>query len=222
MTDKIKIDIISDVVCPWCILGYKRLEQAMTEMGVEDKFEIEWNPFELNPTMPAEGENIIEHMAHKYEMDPEKVRAYQRERAKNGEEVGFTFDSFEEMRIVNTRDAHILLDYAKEHGNQMELQMALFKAHFGERKNVSDRQVLEQIVKGVGLDERTAMLRLDDTDVHERIQEKETYWQTRGVTAVPTMVWNDDLVMNGAYPIETYKQVIKELLNEKNKGKNYA
>jgi len=212
MTNKIKIEIISDIMCPWCIIGYKRLEKAMKELGAEDKFEIQWNPFELNPNMPIEGEDLLEHMARKYDMSAEQAKHSQVASKKNFDEIRFPFDFYEGKRIVNTRDAHILLDYAKEQGKQTELEMALFKAYFGERKNVSDRQVLEQILKSVGLNTDEAMPRLDDSDFRERIQDKETYWQTQGVSAVPTMVFNDKTVMNGAYPVGTYKQVLTELL----------
>lgn len=212
MTNKIKIEIISDIMCPWCIIGYKRLEKAMKELGAEDKFEIQWNPFELNPNMPIEGEDLLEHMARKYDMSAEQAKHSQVTSKKNFDEIGFPFDFYEGKRIVNTRDAHILLDYAKEQGKQTELEMALFKAYFGERKDVSDRKVLEQILKSVGLNTDEAMPRLDDSDFKERIQDKETYWQTQGVSAVPTMVFNDKTVMNGAYPVATYKQVLTELL----------
>jgi len=212
LTNKIQIDIISDVVCPWCVVGYKRLEQAMKELGVEDKFEIEWNPFELNPNMPAEGEDIIEHMGRKYNMSVEQAKATQEGSKKTFEEVGFPFDFYEGKRIVNTKDAHILLDYAKEQGKQTELKLALFKANFGERKNVSDREELKLIVKSVGLDEEIAMARLDDSNAIKSVEEKEDYWKRRGVSSVPTIVFNGENAMNGAYPVETYKQVLNELL----------
>lgn len=212
MTNKIKIEIISDVMCPWCIIGYKRLEKAMKELVAEDKFEIQWNPFELNPNMPMEGEDLLEHMARKYDMSAEQAKHSQEASKKIFDEIGFPFDFYEGKRIVNTRDAHILLDYAKEQGKQTELEMALFKAYFGERKNVSDRQILEHILRSVGLNADEAMPRLNDSDFRERIQDKERYWQKQGVSAVPTMVFNDTTVMNGAYPVATYKQVLAELL----------
>lgn len=214
LTNKIQIDIISDVVCPWCVVGYKRLEQAMKELGVEDKFEIEWNPFELNQNMPAEGEDIIEHLGRKYNMSAQQAKAAQ-EGTKNAfDEVGFPFDLYEGKRIVNTRDAHILLDYAKEEGKQTELKLALFKANFGERKDVSDREELKQIAKSAGFDVDAAMARLDDPNAIKNVQEKEDYWKREGVSSVPTMVFNGKNAMNGAYPVETYKQVLTELLEK--------
>lgn len=212
MTDKIKIDIISDVVCPWCIIGYKRLEQAMRELGVKDKFEIQWNPFELNPNIAPEGEDIIEHMSRKYGMSEEQAIKAQNDMKKNFNEIGFPLDFFKGKRIVGTKDAHILLDYAKEKGKQTELKLALFKAYFGDKKDVSDRKILEEVVKSVDLDANEAMSKLDDANAIEQIQDKEAYWKSQGINSVPTMVFNNATKMNGAYPIETYKQILTELL----------
>lgn len=215
INNKIKIDIVSDVVCPWCIVGYKRLEQAMRELGVEDKFEIEWHPFELNPTMPPEGKERTKYSADKYGMDMEAVFANQANITKLGSEVGFTFEFFEGMRVVNTKDAHILLDFAKDFGKQTALKLALFKAFFTEKKDISKWNILEAILKSIGLNEDMALVRLQDVKSIETLQEKESFWQNKGVSSVPTMVFNHERAMNGAYPIGTYKQVLTELLNKK-------
>ena len=212
MTDKLKIEIISDVVCPWCIIGYKRLEQAMKELGVEDKFEIQWHPFELNPDMPPEGENFMEHIERKYGMSSQQVRSSIETSKKNFDEINFPLDFYEGKRMVNTRAAHVLLGYAEEQGKQTQLEIALFKANFGERKDVSDHQDLTEIVKSIGLDPAVAKERLDDLNARKKVQEKEDYWRGQGVSAVPTMIFNQAKVMNGAYPVENYKQVLKELL----------
>ena len=213
MNSIIKIDIVSDVMCPWCVIGYKRLEKAIEELNLEDKITIQWQPFELNPDMPIEGENIIEHMNYKYNLNAEQVKSYQKDRQKSGEELDFIFDSYDEMKIVNTRDCHLLLEHAKKFGKQHELQMRLFSAHFGERKNVSDRNVLKEEVKSVGLDEVEAMSILD-TQARNKLQEKEENWRKKGISAVPTMIFNDGMMMNGAYPIATYKDVLLELINK--------
>lgn len=216
MSEKIKIEIISDVVCPWCIIGYKRLEKAIEELGVKDKVEIEWQPFQLNPTMSPEGKNALEYMSNKYNMSIDQVRSYQDDRVKTGIELGFKFDFFDEMKTVNTLDAHILLEYAKKFKKQTELALRLFSAHFGERKDISKREVLVQEIKSIGLDTVDAMKYLD-SEVKEQLKTKEVYWRDSGVTAVPTMVFNDSMRMNGAYPVATYKEVISELLEKQGK-----
>jgi len=125
---KIKLEIVSDVVCPWCIIGYKHLEAAIQELDLQDQVEIEWQPFELNPDMPAEGENLRAHVLRKYganREDSDKARA---NISALGAEYGFKFDYFEEMKMVNTRDAHLLLDFAYEQGLQHALKQRLFTA----------------------------------------------------------------------------------------------
>ena len=214
MNNIIKIDIVSDVVCPWCVIGYKRLQKAIGELKLEDKVEIQWQPFELNPDMAEEGENIIEHMNHKYGMKADQVKAYQKDRKKAGEELDFIFDSYDEMNIVNTRDCHILLEYAKKFGKQSELQMRLFTAHFSKRQNISDRTVLKQEVESIGLNSIEAMSILDGIQ-RDKIEENEDIWRKKGVSSVPTMVFNGSMIMNGAYPIETYKDVLLELIENK-------
>lgn len=210
-TNKIKIDIISDVVCPFCVIGYKRLEKAIIDMGIEAKVEIVWHPFELNPMMSPKGENALDYLANKYGMSIDHVKAFQGERMQNGKELGFTFDYFEAMKTVNTRDAHILLDFAKEFGKQTLLQMRLFGAYFSERKDISDREILVQELKNVGLDINLSLERLD-SEARTNIQNQEDYWHKRGVSAVPTIVFNGDTTLNGAYPVETYQQILTELL----------
>ncbi|GAM56450.1 2-hydroxychromene-2-carboxylate isomerase [Vibrio ishigakensis] len=151
MSEKLKLDFISDVVCPWCAIGYKRLEQAIKELGVEDKVEIELHPFELNPNMPAEGQNLRQHLAEKYGTTLEDSIRARENLTQLGAEVGFTFDYYDDMKMYNTREAHLAIQFAAKYGKQLELKLALFDAFFGERKDVSDREVLAQLLAKVGL-----------------------------------------------------------------------
>ncbi|TDU39625.1 putative DsbA family dithiol-disulfide isomerase [Gelidibacter sediminis] len=211
MKEKLKIDIVSDVVCPWCTIGYKRLEKAITELGIQDQVEIEWQPFELNPNMPMEGQNLKEHLAEKYGSTSEQQEASHQHLVAAGEEVDFKFDYFDEMRIVNTFDAHILLDYAKQFGKQTELQMRLTKAFFSNRKDVSDRTVLNQILSDVGLNVEEALTRLEDNKVRSDVKNAEEFWRQLGVTSVPTIVFNRKSAVTGAQPVDVFKQVLTEL-----------
>jgi predicted DsbA family dithiol-disulfide isomerase len=214
MADTITLDIISDAVCPWCIIGYRRLEQAISEMGIQDKVAIAWQPFELNPNMPADGEDLSAHLAQKYGMTPEECIRTLTNMTKLGAELGFTFDYFEGMKMVNTRDVHILLDYAKEVGKQTVLMLRLFEAFFGERKNIADRHVLTQEIQRVGLLVDEALARLDDAAAREHVQAQETYWRDSGVSAVPTMVFNHSSSLTGAQPVDVYKQVLAALVEQ--------
>ena len=215
MTDKIKVDIISDVVCPWCIIGYRRLEQAISEMGIQDQVEIVWQPFELNPDMPQEGEDILDHVKRKYGSSPEDWKRSQSNMANLGEEVEFTFNFFEGKRIVNTREAHILLDYAKEFGKQTEFKMRLFEAYFSEGKDVSDRQILAEVVLKTGLNVDDAIAKLDQVDAREKTLRQESFWRNADITSVPTIVFNRSSTLNGAQSVDVYKKVLADLLEQK-------
>jgi predicted DsbA family dithiol-disulfide isomerase len=216
MSDKIKIDIVSDVVCPWCTIGYKRLAKAISEMGIQNKVEIEWHPFELNPNMPVEGENVQEHIANKYGASLEDQKRSQKNMTEVGAELGFKFDYFEEMRMVNTRDAHILLDYAKENGKQTDLKMRLVESFFSERKDVSTKEILKLALKEVGLNVDEGMARLESDDARSQVQSEEAYWKNLGVNSVPTIVFNQKSAVTGAQPVAVFKEVLTELLQEKN------
>lgn len=216
MKDKLKIDIVSDVVCPWCTIGYKRLEKAIAELGIEDQVEIEWQPFELNPNMPVEGQNVTEHITEKYGSTIDQQKESQQHMTQIGEELGFTFDYFDEMKMVNTFDAHVLLDYAKEFGKQTELKMRLTKAFFSERKNVSDKDILKQALIDVGLDAEKGLARLESEEARYEIRSQQAYWKNLGVSSVPTVVFNRKSAVTGAQPVDTFKQVLSELIAENN------
>jgi len=212
MTDTIKLDIISDVACPWCIIGYNRLVQAMSELAVEDKFEIEWQPFQLNADMPAEGEEVRAHISRKYGISPADADHTLAQMTALGAEQDFVFDFFDGFKMVNTGDLHILLDYAKESGKQTELKMRLFEAFFSERKDVSDRQVLAQELERLGLRVKEGMARLDSEASRDQALAKEAYWKSLGISAVPTIVFDQLNSLTGAQPISVYKEVLAELL----------
>ncbi|MBY6195813.1 DsbA family oxidoreductase [Vibrio hangzhouensis] len=212
MNQTIKLDVVSDVVCPWCIIGYKRLEQAIRELGVEDRIDLEWQPFELNPHMPLEGQNLREHLAEKYGTTKEDSIRAREQLTQLGREVGFTFDYSDEMKMLNTFEAHILLEYAKEQGKQTDLKLRLFSAFFGEGKDISNREVLANELAAVGLDSKSAIARLDDPNARLEVQHAEETWKNLGISSVPTVVFNRQSALTGAQPVEVYKQVLQELL----------
>lgn len=211
MENKIKIDIVSDVVCPWCAIGYKRLEQAINELGIQDKVEIEWQPFELNPQMPNEGQNVQEHIAEKYGATESQQQQSQQHMTEVGKELGFTFDYFNDMKMVNTFESHILLEYAHKFDKQTELKLALMTAFFSQRKDVSNRDVLKNILQEVGLDPDQGIVLLDNTASQDEVRNKQNYWKSLGVSSVPTIVFNRKSAVTGAQPIDIFKQVLTEL-----------
>ncbi len=214
MKEKLKIDIVSDVVCPWCTIGYKRLEKAISELGVQEKVEIEWHPFELNPNMPVEGQNVTEHIAEKYGSTIEQQKKSQQHMADVGKEIDFTFDYYDNMKMVNTFDAHVLLECAKAFGKQTELKMRLTTAFFSERKDVSDRAILKQSLLEVGLNADEAMSSLDSEELRAAVRSEQDYWKNLGINSVPTIVFNRKSAVTGAQPVKVFKEVLTELLEE--------
>jgi predicted DsbA family dithiol-disulfide isomerase len=214
MNTKIKLDVVSDVVCPWCIIGYKNLLAAIDELGIADKIELQWQPFELNPHMPPEGQDLREHVAEKYGSSREESDRSRINIQARGAEVGFQFNFFDEMKIVNTRDAHILLEFAHEFGQQTELKLRLFSAAFTDQKDVSSRDTLLNEVAQLGLDVDLAKERLQNTQYRDAVVQHERFWQEAGISAVPAVVFNRTSLMSGAQPVEAYKEVLKEFLNK--------
>lgn len=208
-----KIDVVSDVVCPWCIVGYKRLEQAIDELKVQDQVEIEWQPFELNPDMPVEGENLGDHLTRKYGNSEEDNKRSRANLVKLGADAGFTFNFSDDMKMVNTREAHILIDYAKSFDKQTALNLRLISAFYSEGKDVSDRKVLRAELEELGLNAEEALALLDAPESKIEIKEKEEYWQGMGISGVPTVVFNRTSGLTGAQPVEVYKQVLTNLLS---------
>ena len=188
------------------------MEKAITELGIEDKVDLEWQPFELNPNMPADGQDLHEHIAEKYGSTMEQQKESQETMTDAGDELGFTFDYFEGMRMSNTFEAHVLLEYAREFGKQTELKMRLTKAFFSERKDVSDRAVLKEALLDIGLNAEEALAKLDDEEARKEIRDKEAYWQKVGVRSVPTIVFDGKSALTGAQPIDVFKKVLTEML----------
>jgi len=210
MTKKIKVDFVSDAVCPWCAIGYARLKQAISELDLQDEVEIEWQPFFLNPDMPLEGENIYDYGTRKYGRTKKEGDLNRVNITELGRAVGFTFSFSDESRVVNTRDAHTLLDYLKGLNKQTEFKVRLFEEFFTEQKDISDRKVLEQALKDIGVIIPNLLQVLDDQATQERIATKASHWINLGISTVPTMIFNNETVVNGSRSVETYKQLLTE------------
>ena len=209
---QLKIDIVSDVVCPWCAVGYQRLKAAIDQEKLQDKVEIEWHPFELNPNMPAEGENLRSHLIRKYGISTQDSIHNRNQLIQLGNEVGFQFNFSDDMTIVNTRKAHTLLELAKHTGQQTQLKLALLTAYFTDGQDVSTQSVLEKIAHQVGLDPLQVQSTLTDPYASERVAEKEQHWLKLGVNGVPTMVFNQQSALTGAQSVAIYAKILKDLI----------
>jgi len=210
MAGKNKIDIVSDIVCPWCIVAYKRLEKAIEDLGLQEQIEIEWHAFELNPMMPAEGQNLQEHLSQKYGTTLAQGKQSREQLKQLGAEVDFKFDFFDEMRMPNTKNAHILLDYALPFGKQTEFNLRLVTAHFSEQKDLSDPQILAQELKALGLNAEEGLERINNTEARKLIDTKEAHWKEMGIRAVPTIIFNQKTALTGAQSIDVYKKLLAE------------
>lgn len=213
--EKLRIDIVSDVVCPWCIIGYKQVEKALTLLPDPVEAEIHWHPFELNPDMPPEGEDAGQHIARKYGRSPDEGKAV-RERIKGtAAELGFVFGDMGARRLYNTFDAHKLLTRAgSEYGweKQTELKLALFSAYFQQGKDVSDRAVLLDIAENIGLDRAACEAWLADETLAREVRGEESYWINENVSGVPAIIFDGKYMVPGAQSAETFAQVIGKVL----------
>lgn len=150
--NNLQIDIVSDVMCPWCIVGYKGLESALKQLAPDVQATINWLPFELNSQMPVEGQDIREHLIEKYGVTEEQSEQNKEMLTQRGKDVGFDFNFSQGMRMINSFDLHRLLAWAKNQGKQHELKMALFDAHFTENLSLSKNENLIVIINALSLD----------------------------------------------------------------------
>jgi len=213
MSTPLKIDFVSDVSCPWCVIGLRALTQALDGLGDEVKAEIHFQPFELNPNMPAEGQDINEHIFEKYGSTPEQSRQSREVIRQRGAELGFTF-SQGDRRIYNTFDAHRLLHWAELEGKQQALKEALFAAYFTDHANPSDHNVLAAVAEQVGLDRQRAEAILASGEYAAEVRELEQLWVSRGVSSVPTIVFNDRYAVSGGQPVEAFTDAIRQIITE--------
>jgi predicted DsbA family dithiol-disulfide isomerase len=214
MTKPLKIDFVSDVVCPWCIVGLGGLEEALARLGDLVEAKIAFHPFELNPDMPPEGQNIVEHVAQKYGATPEQSAANRAAIHARAAEVGFEMRTGDQSRIYNTFDAHRLLHWAGLVGHQAEHKPALFVAYFTEGRNPSDREVLADVAARAGLDPVAARDVLASGQFAEAVRDEERLWLGRGIRAVPAVVINDRYLISGGQPAAAFEEALRTIAAE--------
>ncbi|OYY71874.1 DsbA family oxidoreductase [Sphingomonas sp. 28-63-12] len=214
MRTRLKIDFVSDVSCPWCIIGLRALEQALARSNDVVEATITFQPFELNPDMPAEGQNIMEHVAQKYGATPEQSAATRETIRARAAELGFTMAGSSDSRIYNTFDAHRLLHWAETSGHQAALKNALFEAYFTHGQNPGDHQVLVAAAAAVGLDPVAAGAVLASGQYAEDVRAAEQLWRTRGISAVPAVVINGKYLILGGQPPEAFEKALRAIAAE--------
>ncbi|SKB58903.1 DsbA family oxidoreductase [Sphingopyxis flava] len=212
------VDIVSDVMCPWCIIGWLKFEKVIAHFAGRLDFRVQWHPFELNPDMPPEGEDSVEHVIRKYGITPDQSRANRDRLAGIAADLDFSFNRGPGFRMRNSFDAHRLLtwagaleepDQAGPTGVQTALKLALFRAHFTDNRDVSDHGVLADIAASVGLPADRAAAILASGDYAEMVRTEEAYWADRNISGVPAFILGGRMLIPGAQEPEAFIRVIE-------------
>jgi len=207
-----RIDIVSDIVCPWCIVGYKQLETAL--QATDTRASIHWQPFELNPHMDEEGENLTEHMMRKYGSSEEDSKKNREQLVQTGEALGFNFNFTDDSRIVNTFRAHQLLHWAALAGREHPLKITLFHCHFARQRDINDVDVLANACVEAGLPFEEALQVLEDEVYADAVRERQRFSIGSGIQGVPAMIFNQSELVVGAQGSERYEQIIRQIATQ--------
>ena len=207
----LRIDIVSDVVCPWCVIGYRQLAAALEKTNTAHT--IHWHPFELNPNMPSEGQNLREHIIEKYGSTKQESDASRFRMTEAGQEVGFEFNFNDDTRMHNTFNLHQLLYFADQQGRMHELKQALFAAHFTNNRDISDINVLADIAAETGLDRSKSLAVLEGQFFAKEVRAEEQHWQQQGIQSVPAIIFNERHLVSGAQGAENYISILEQLAN---------
>lgn len=205
------IDIVSDIACPWCAIGYARLEQALNALQGEVEGKVEWHAFELNPDPAQRPMPIVEALCRKYGRSEPEVRAAQDDMIRIATDLGLNFTNMQERYTANTFDGHRLVKWAAEHGRQTEMKQALFDAYFGEALNVGEKSVLLDAVRAAGLDAAEAEQVLDGDRFTDIVRADEARWQQAGISSVPAFVINGQYLISGAQEPDYLVQALREI-----------
>lgn len=209
-----KIEIVSDVMCPWCIIGYKNLEKALEELDGQVVADISWHAFELNPQMPVEGQDLREHLMEKYGITEQQSNDNRERILQMGQTAGFQFNFAEDGIMINSFDCHRLLTWAKQYHKQTQLKLALFKAHFTDNARLNDESQLLAVVESVGLDVNIAKDILATDQYADEVRAEQSQMHQLGISSVPTFIIDQKYVINGGQPVETFKQALVQIQSE--------
>jgi predicted DsbA family dithiol-disulfide isomerase len=208
----ITIDVVSDVVCPWCIIGYRQLEQTIETLGDRANVVLQWHPFELVPDMAPEGQNTRDYMRERYGATPEQGRANRDKMVSIGQGLGIDFRFSEESRIYNTHKAHQLLAWAAQSEQQTALKLAFFDAYFTDQANISDDDILLNAVQSVGLDRSEAAAVLADGRYKSLVDTEIEQAHDQNITGVPAYIINGTYLVPGAQDAETFGRILEKVI----------
>lgn len=207
----LQIDFVSDVVCPWCVIGLLGLERAIAAGADSFAVDLRIQPFELNPDMPVGGQDVREHILEKYGVVPggpgERIRTM-------AAALGFAMPQRDGARIYNTFDAHRLLHWAMESGRQIALKHALFVAYFTQGQDPGDRDVLLAAATEAGLDPAEARRVIDSDAGADAVRAAERQWRGEGITSVPTVIIQGRYLIQGAQEPAAYERALRRIAAE--------
>jgi predicted DsbA family dithiol-disulfide isomerase len=214
MTERrqLTVDIVSDVVCPWCIIGYRGLEVAAQAMRDRVDIDVRWHPFELAPATPPEGQLLTDYTRERYGATPEQSSQNRARLVETGKALGIDFRYAADSRIYNSHKAHELLIWAGEQDKQTALKLALFQAYFSDQANISDDAVLLDAAASVGLDREEAQAILTDRRYAAAVDAEVAHWQDQNITGVPAFIVDGKYMIPGAQDAETFERVLEKVL----------
>lgn len=208
------IDIVSDIACPWCAIGYARMDQAKQALAEEIEFSEQWRAFELNPDDNAEPEPILPALARKYGRPEPEMQAAQAEMMDIAKSLGINFEKMQERYTCNTFDAHRLVKWAATQDKATMMKKALFDAYLGRAEDVSKAGVLLGCAESVGLDPAEAERILSGDDYGQAVIDEEHTYQRAGVVSVPGFIINDKYLISGAQDTETLIEAFRNITQE--------
>jgi len=205
----LEIAFVSDVACPWCAIGLASVDRALANIGADVDATVRVEPFELNPGMGPEGEELVPYIAKKYGRTPEQIAQAQAMIRQRGADVGFSFGP--RKHVWNTFNAHRMLHWASLEGRALELKRALLRAYHGEGRNPGAPDVLVELATEVGLDPARARSIAESREFEADVRTRERYWLEMGVGGVPFVVVNGQYAIEGAQPPEAFEQAFREI-----------
>jgi len=213
MTSRLKIDFVSDVSCPWCAVGLGALEAALQRVAPEVSAELHFQPFELNPQMPREGQDAFEHLHQKYGSSREQQAQAREAIRARGAAVGFRFREEGRSRVYNTFDAHRLMHWAEleDVAKQVALSKALLKACHTNGENPSDPEVLVRLAAEAGLDAQRARAILESDEYAAETRQRERLYTDAGIHSVPAIIINNQHLISGGQPVEVFERALRQI-----------
>ena len=209
-----QIDFVSDVVCPWCVIGLKGLEKALENLKGTVDATVALQPFELNPDMPKEGQDVAEHVAQKFGGQTAQLNQARDAIKSRAADLGFTMAMREDSRIYNSFDCHRLLHWAGLKGKGVELKLALFEAYFTDGANITDPDVLAGRAESVGLDPAEAREVLASGAYRDEVLAAEDMWKRSGITSVPSVIVNRKYLISGGQPAAVFEETLRRIAAE--------